>query len=377
MTGTLLATSLLAESYLLGGDSNPVVTNTEQSASIPPQLGSINPDTGMIVAKYEGSAPMVASDTVIPRCFSRPLAPQYDFNAPGAPPLRKMYKDKASFDRALNKYFSTSANANSAKVMLSMPVVNGRPDGMPKNSSSGTVLKSLARITTKEYQGSGFTSEDAHGKDVVVTAAHVGAKARLKDISITAMNGRTVHPTGGCYINEEISYVNDLAVESFSEFPKDDGVSNIDVAVLTIPQTLGTTALGFVNNQVSRGDWVQFNNFELGSTLEHPANYYGLVTSSPQTPLEAITGITYAANTTLNRGAPGDSGGLDSVGNRVAAISFAGDDKPGRYLSEEDMTAEGISFPGAVYGFTTNFAPANAFMIGSQTIQIALSSEKA
>jgi hypothetical protein len=289
-----------------------------------------------------------------------------------------MFKSKAAFNHALKNYFSTPTDARDTSIPINLPIISSKPEGMPSSSPSDTVLNSIVRISTSKYQGSGFTGMDAHGKEVVITAAHIGAKARLKDISITAMNGITVHPNGGCYINESISYVDSRTVESFAQLPKGNGASNIDLSILTIPQTLGTTALGFVDHSASRGDWIQFSNFEIGSSLEQPANFYGLLTSSaPHNAFEALTGISYTPNAYLNRGAPGDSGGLVSVGDRIAGLSFAGNDEPGKYISQEDIAAVNVHFPGAVYGFNTGFAPAEAWLIGSQTIQLALTSIKA
>jgi hypothetical protein len=351
------------------------------SVELPPVSANINPQTGLINHTKADFPNTLSDNQTIPRCFTEPLKPQYDFGLTGPAPQRSNFKNVSAFDKALNSYFQTPLIVHS----ISLPFKDGRPSGMPADSPTRNVLSSIVKIDMKvgisDYWGSGFTTIDAHGKEVIVTAAHVGAVVPLKDLTISSMNGKTIHPNGGCYVNENIVDSKQIAVESFAPIlPEGRGTSSIDLAILTLPYSIGNLALGFDAKQSQRGDWVQFTNFEQGSSLNCPANFYGLITSNYNEPLSALTGLSNqpnAAAAEVNRSAPGESGGLVSTNDKIVGLSFAGTDKPGYYDSPIDLATRNIFLPKANYGFDGGITPASAAIVGANTIELALGSSKA
>jgi hypothetical protein len=202
-------------------------------------------------------------------------------------------------------------------------------------------------------------------------------------------DGRSVRPSGGCYIYETTAYDENTKTEteSFAPFKSEgQGAVEVDVSVLTIPQTLGTTALTLASQTTRRGGWVEFTNFELNRPIKDPDNFSGLVTSSPPyLPFTALTGLISYPNPSeakryelADRAEAGISGGVVTQNGRVVGLSYAADSWPDYYDNASLIEkADNVDFPGADYGFSTGFTPDTVALIGEDTIESALKSPKA
>jgi hypothetical protein len=382
--GLLIASMFSTESCIITENGNQP-TIAVSGNELPPVEPNINPQTGLINHSMMDLAKSQNGNQIISRCFTEPLKPQYNFGWPGPVPIRHNFKNKTDYDKALNDFFNKPSEFTYNSPRISLPFMDGKLLDMPTNSASGKVLDSIVKVSTKDYWGSGFTTLDAHGQEVIVTAAHVAANVPLKNLTITSMSGKNIHPVGGCYINEDIGLTvtppNQKIVENFAPIKSEgQGTSSIDLAILVMPHNLGNTALGFITKDSQRGDWVEFTNFEVGSSLKNPANFYGLITSNYDEPLNALTGLSNQPNAIaaeVNRSAPGESGGLVSANDKIVGLSFAGTDKLGYYDSQIDLASRNIFLANANYGFDGGITPASATIVGADTIELALRSSKA
>ena len=384
VAGAILGAALSAESSTANA-ATPNITAKASIAAKPPVSAKLN--NGFIEKTRTGSAPKVRGNETLPRCYEEPLQPQFNFGAIGEIPSRKNFKSDEAYDNAINNYSINLNDSIKPTQGLTIPFSNGMPESMPTAEASPSVLNSIVKIEFGESWGSGFVTEDSYGNDVVVTAAHVGAVAPLDSYSIYTRNGHEVKPTGGCYIYENINLNSNTnsAVESFIPFlAEGQGSVSEDLAILTIPKGLGAKALEFSNNQPQRGSWVEFTNFQTGSSLQNPANFYGLTTSTtPFAPFETLTGLSISPNESIqeqyvNRIEAGASGGLVTEDNKIVGESYAGDGFPGTYLSQAELaTDDQVTLPGANYGFNTGVIPAHGSVITNSTLELGLESPNA
>jgi hypothetical protein len=336
----------------------------------------------------ERAVPTVDPADTLPHCFDKPLPLQEEKTFPTLPELSKdgSYKKYLAAMKIYNKTMNRWSEAM-APHKLSLPIINNEPEGLPPLSPEPNVDDAIVRINMGNgYYGSGFLVDDSEGREVVVTAAHVGAVAPLGGYTITDMAGAVTRPVGGCYVYENIDFSKTgNSKDVFTPFKQagQEGSVFEDVAVLTLPQQFGNTVLNFAAQPVKRGDWVRFTNYQANVSINSPADYYGLVASTPPystfetytglvnytTPSEAVTDP-YA-----NRAVGGCSGGVVTENGKVVGMSYASDAYPDFYDNAQSLQeANNIYFPNAVYGNQTGFTPTSTSLISASTIETVLQS---
>jgi hypothetical protein len=343
-------------------------------------------------------APILQGNSTLPRCYDKPLSPQFNYGAIGESPTPDQFSSDAAYQTALAQYnaeFNGSLAAmDSSKIVLPFMADPSDssidvPTGEPAVKPSKTILNGIVKITIGKEYGSGFVTKDGYGDEVIVTTAHAAGQAPLDDIKITARNGQSIIPEGGCFIYETVGtdIKTNKPTESFASFRK-QGIVDVDISVLTVSpkNKLNLTPLKIDRQQVRRGSWVKFYNYELNRPVNDPDSFAGLVVSSPPfLGFMALTGLSYFVNSSqakkdalATRAEGGCSGGLVAEENKIEGVCYGSDGLPGYYDNAKMIDeAYNIEFFDAVYGFSNGFIPDGVNMDGPEVIEKALASSRA
>jgi hypothetical protein len=324
----------------------------------------------------------------IPRCFEKPQAPLFSNQHEPKPPRMRPGEDPIKFNdkwQRYNKIWWRWNNHSIGKLTkLTIPVRGGFAQGDPiyLPEIEDETEKALVQLDTGDWKGSGFLIEDSSGHEDVVTAAHVVGYARLGALTITGDNGVSTRAVAGCYMFEEDGKFKKMPGKSDEDSPPVD----IDLAILRLSRPLGHHTLMLSEKSVTRGQWLDFTNYQ---GLEHgpgyPANYTGVVVSTEHDfwGYRVLTG-TSKMDTPVTAGEvqdneiyAGASGGpVTELHGKVVGISVAGL-KDGIYEGPEDLKGiYNVRMPGAKWGLKHGYIPATANLVSSRFIKKAMHSKR-
>ncbi|MEK7594579.1 MAG: serine protease [Patescibacteria group bacterium] len=347
--------------------------------------------TALAVVAFAGSGcgPEYAATAVIPRCYDTPLQPEYrphhETKKLKKPRFSYALANELGFNEAYRR-FDMAADAwieqehPYYQPELSIPVEDGHAVGDPIYSANinEIVSKSLVKISTDDWKGSGFLASNNKGEQVVVTAAHVVEKAKLKSLTIQTNQGESLHPDGGCYIYENKGKFKHLSNEY--KTPVDT-----DIAILSLPGRFNNPNLRNSDQPPRRGNWVFFVNYQAQHEPGNPAIYTGVISATPDRPqgFSIITGAQKLrqpvsdwdiSDSQVQSGASG--GPVVDARGQVVGISIRGN-KEGRF-DDPSLLRDyyGVTFPGAKFGRSGGFIPSTAGIVSTKVINKALASPR-
>lgn len=275
---------------------------------------------------------------------------------------------------------TTLPKVKSIPSILNVELQYGLPYGQSPFTDPAVINKvepALVEITTNplpgmKEKGTGFIVTDDSGEQIVITAAHVLGDLSTSGITITAANGQSTHPIGGCYLygkSGEKPHKPEVT-------PDESGYEDVDAAGLILSSPLTSKPLSVADAPPEAGAVVNLVNYQgdfgpqnslFGDPLAGaPAAYPGIVAPSwPNDPeIQVVTGANTAFGSSItkeeydaSRGQAGSSGGPVVYQNKVVGISVAGT-RNKDYLSYNQLqNIYGMHFSGVTYGASSGFEP--------------------
>lgn len=312
-----------------------------------------------------------ASESHLPRCYDAPqpalMKPQPE---PLLPTLMSINPDGSKWQRFIDKRIERAPQP--IHLRATPEGIVGDPRNLP---ASVDKYLATATVEVESYQGqfisqgSGFITRDAKGEEVVVTAAHVYDGVPLENISVTNDSGFRVGVDGGCYMFENLG--------RFEPFDQNH-LSDFDIAVLKLNQSIGSSILWLSQVEPRRGQWVYFKNYQEDAPIKSPATYAGIVTHNDEShlDLQVLTGLQYwrDKNYALR---PGGSGGpaVNKLG-QVVGMSFAASAET--YESRAAIKYfDNVTISGLRFGRKTKLMPVEGWLMPARALAIALDSPRA
>lgn len=213
------------------------------------------------------------------------------------------------------------------------------------------IKKAVVMIDGENMQGSGFLTDNSKGERIAITAGHVLANERLKDIKVYDDTGASTRPVDACIVYDNDGQFYDRTNMTAPE---------ADVAVLTLPKQFGKSVLTMSGVAPYRGQWVTFKNYQIGSKLGAQAFYTGMVSDmSSSFDLEVTSGLDvsrYNGPESVKNYIcmPGGSGGPvvngsgEVIGIMTGASAWADTVSPSEFKEKDGLSIEGStdsSFP--------------------------------
>ena len=310
--------------------------------------------------------------TPLAQCYDAPLPSQAMPELPktGDPHYAKKY---AAWDKALTVSVRNTDKPIDVHYDSTTEWITEDPADDP--TVEATLKDANVIIEHGDMHGSGLVTTDAHGEQVIVTAAHVVANNNVRTLKVTNSDEQVVHITRGCYMYEDRGKKVNLTQQDVDA----PGLHEYDIAVLRPDKPLSSEPLKIAKGLPSRGTWLKFVNNQLENTPDYPADYNGLVVSrKPDSYGDSVlTGlepwqkhIGGESSYTIN---PGASGGM--VANiqtgEVVGISVGGE---GGYIDSTTLhQSYNVDF-NVPTGNKIGIVPVVATVIGGDIIRKAVAS---
>ena len=346
----------------------PTATETIEQPSLSPYEQALKEHT-LTLSKDLGAVALPAiTGNYISSCFDLPLEKET---------LSSDYPSDPSDTAAKARYEAIRDAEFANPDPIDLPFINGKVTSMPDVANSPDLHSGIVKIVDKsdKSHGSGFAIDDAHGNQVIVTAAHVAAEMKAKNLRVINTAGNTTTIDAGCYVYGDHETLMD---------PKtvNEGSQNFDIAILSLKKSLNLQSLPLSStNGPERGQWMRFTNFGADAPPDKPRDFYG-VTADGQ-PYDYVTVISDICAFPADRAAEeyatcgfvgGGSGSVvTDTSGEVQGIAVSGMNYSDYFEDAEGLKNRfNMSFPGAPYGFESGFTPDDTSVVPVRTIKDVL-----
>lgn len=332
-----------------------------------PKIAGALAGVSLMGAGFSGIRPADASNAAkrpapLERCYD---SPNRAYIMPDVPMNNAKYN---KWNKKWGKVLDTEVDSKPIHLQATPKGVVGDPGDLAP-AVDRKLARALVKVSIPDFYGSGVLTHDAHGDEVVLTAAHVTANTPINKISVSNAEGKTTHVLGGCYIFENQGRFISFGADHFED---------LDLAVLKLARPIGGAALDLAATQPERGDWVFFKNYQMWTPIKSPATYAGIVTTDIAQTMEfnALTGLQFwrGKNYALRGGASG--GPVVNENGELVGISTASDFEVyegKKYLHDVDA----VTISGLAVGRKTKLMPIDTFLMHENALEYALASPRA